>query len=126
MPSPPNRRRRLISAPGVDAITLGPFIVYRRGIEHDLPLRCHEHFHWKQALRWGVVPWYLAYLMLKPFDLGSRTPRHSLEAQAYAVHREVAALLVAATESILAPHRDDVRRNVDLVLHAVAAAEGSA
>ena len=81
--------------PGVDAMTLWPFIVYRRGFEHDLPLRCHEHSHWKQALRWGVLPWYMAYLMLKPFYLGSRTPRHPLEVPAYNVQREVATLLAS-------------------------------
>ena len=81
--------------PGVDAVTLWPFIVYRRGYEQDLPLRCHEHYHWRQALRWGVLPWYVAYLVLKPFYLGPRTRLHPLEVPAYAKQREVKALLDA-------------------------------
>ena len=44
---------------GVDAVTLWPFILYRRGHRDDVALRCHEHLHWHQALRWGVLPWYL-------------------------------------------------------------------
>jgi len=55
------------------AITLWPFIFYRstEALE-DIPLKAHEHFHWKQALRWGVVPWYLAYLLLLPFYFRQR------------------------------------------------------
>ena len=71
-----------------DAITLWPFIVYRRGYETNVPLRAHEMYHWRQALRWGVVPWYVAYLALAPFYL--RNPRcHPMEVRAYEVQREV-------------------------------------
>ena len=84
-----------ILQPGVDAMTLWPFIIYRRRFRDNLPLRCHEHYHWRHALRWGVLPRYLAYLLIKPFYLGSRTPLHPFEAPAYAMQREVQALLDA-------------------------------
>ena len=84
---------------GVDGITLWPFILYRQGHRDSIPLRCHEHYHWRQALRWGVVPWYLAYLLLKPLYLRKPADRHPLERSAYAKQREVRALLEAG-ESI--------------------------
>jgi len=72
------------------AITLWPFIFYRstEALE-DIPLKAHEHFHWKQALRWGVVPWYLAYLLLLPFYFRQRPDDHPMERQAYDVQRRV-------------------------------------
>lgn len=77
----------------IQAITLWPFILYRRGFEDNIPLRCHEHFHWWQALRWGVIPWYLAYLLLQAYYF-TRPPReHPLEAPAYAEQDEVQRLL---------------------------------
>ena len=72
----------------VDAVTLWPFIVYRKGYETNIPLRCHEMYHWRQALRWGVVPWYLAYILLMPFYIG-RPRRHPMEVPAYEVQRKV-------------------------------------
>ncbi|MBM3943194.1 MAG: hypothetical protein FJ316_09785 [SAR202 cluster bacterium] len=80
---------------GVDGITLWPFIFYRRGYEQNVPLRCHEHYHWRHALRWGVIPWYLAYLALRLFYLSQPADQHPLEAPAYAKQREVQALLDA-------------------------------
>jgi hypothetical protein len=80
----------MLHARRVDAITLWPFILYRKGHRDNLPLRCHEHYHWREALRWGVLPWYLAYLAFyfrKPSD------RHPMEAPAYAKQREIEALL---------------------------------
>ncbi|PKB77799.1 MAG: hypothetical protein BZY88_20730 [SAR202 cluster bacterium Io17-Chloro-G9] len=74
---------------GVDAMTLWPFIIYRRGAQDNLPLRCHEWFHWRHALRWGVLPWYLAYILIKPWYLGARTPQHPFEAPAYAKQRQI-------------------------------------
>ena len=82
----------------VDAITLWPFILYRRGHEDNPPLRCHEYYHWRQALRWGVLPWYLIYVILVPFYLGKRAERHPLEAPAYAKQREIIARLVAGQD----------------------------
>ena len=84
---------------GVDAITLWPFIFYRRGTQNDIALRCHEYFHWRQALRWGVVPWYLLYVLLAPFYFRRPSDRHPLEAPAYAKQRQVLASLNAG-ESI--------------------------
>jgi hypothetical protein len=81
--------------PGVDGMTLWPFILYRRGHQTNIPLRCHEHFHWRHALRWGVLPWYLAYVLIKLWYLGQPPERHPLEAPAYAKQRQVQALLDA-------------------------------
>ena len=73
------------------AITLWPFIFYRsKEALEDLPLQAHEHFHWKQALKWGVVPWYLAYLLLLPFYFRQRPDNHPMERQAYDLQRRVA------------------------------------
>jgi hypothetical protein len=77
----------------IHAITLWPFILYRRGFQDDIALRCHEFFHWRQAFRWGVIPWYLVYLLLLPFYLGRPADQHPLEAPAYAKQREVLRLL---------------------------------
>ena len=84
---------------GVDAITLWPFIIYRRGARDNLPLRCHEWYHWRHALRWGVLPWYAAYIVIKPWYLGARTPQHPFEAPAYAKQRQIIDAL-AAGESV--------------------------
>ena len=70
---------------GVDAMTLWPFIIYRRGARDDLALRCHEWFHWRHALSWGVLPWYL----------GARTPQHPFEAPAYSKQRQIIDALAA-------------------------------
>ena len=81
------------------AITLWPFILYRRGFQNNVPLRCHEYFHWRQALRWGVIPWYLTYLLLQVYYI-TRPPReHPLEAPAYAKQDEVE-LLIRAGKSV--------------------------
>lgn len=77
----------------IHGITLWPFILYRRGAIDDIALRCHEYFHWRQALRWGVVPWYLTYLALLPFYFRRPPDQHPLEAPAYAAQREVLRLL---------------------------------
>jgi hypothetical protein len=79
----------------IHAITLWPFILYRRGFQDDIALRCHEYFHWRQAFRWGVIPWYLVYLALVPFYLRRPADQHPLEAPAYAEQREVLRLLNA-------------------------------
>jgi hypothetical protein len=77
----------------IHAITLWPFILYRQGFQNDIALRCHEFFHWRQALRWGVIPWYLLYLLLLPFYFRRPPDQHPLEAPAYAKQREVLRLL---------------------------------
>ena len=87
---------------GIDAITLWPFIIYRRGVRDNLPLRCHEWFHWRHALRWGVLPWYAVYLLLKPFYLGARSHLHPFEAPAYALQQKIIDMQ-AAGESLDGP-----------------------
>ena len=82
-----------LPARGVDAITIWPFILYRRGHRDNLALRCHEYYHWREAFHWGVLPWYLIYLLLLPFYLRKPSDQHPLESQAYAKQREVRALL---------------------------------
>lgn len=90
---------------GVDAVTIWPFIFYRRGTEDYLPLRCHEWFHWRQALRYAVLPWYAYYLLIKPFYLGERTPLHPLEAPAYAIQQQIIDMQ-AAGENLDGPLAD--------------------
>ena len=72
-----------LHAPNIRAITLWPFILYRRGDEGDPALRCHEFYHWREARRWGVIPWYLTYLLLLPFYFRKDPREHPLEAKAY-------------------------------------------
>ena len=67
----------------IDGITLWPFILYRRG-KRSPALEAHERFHWQQALRWGVVPWYAAYVVLY-LVVRSGKRRHPLERPAYEV-----------------------------------------
>ena len=50
---------------------------------------CHEHFHWRQALRWGVLPWYLWYLALVPFYLRKPSHEHPLERPAYELQWQI-------------------------------------
>jgi len=88
--------------PGITAITLWPFIFYQPGSQNDLPLRCHEWFHWRHAMRWGVLPWYAAYVLMKPFYRGARTPLHPFEAPAYALQQQIIDMQ-AAGESLDGP-----------------------
>ena len=63
------------------AITLFPCIFMRADYRHYEPIVQHEQYHWRQALRWGVWPWYLTYLVLLPFYGGGF--KHPLEKPAY-------------------------------------------
>lgn len=90
---------RWLPGENIAAITLWPFIFYRRGFQDDVALRCHEYFHWRQAKKWGVIPWYLAYLALQLCYFRRPADQHPLEAPAYAEQREVLRLL-ADGESI--------------------------
>ena len=65
------------------AITLFPFIIYKKGYENSPCLRVHERFHWYQARKWGVLPWYLAYLLLLLVYIGRPSREHPLEKPAY-------------------------------------------
>ena len=66
----------------VGAITLWPFIFYRKDQRGRPELRAHEEHHWQTALKYGVLPWYIAYLILLPLYGGGS--RHPLERAAYA------------------------------------------
>ena len=72
----------------VKAITLWPFVVYRAGHTPSDGLRAHERVHFDQATRWGVLPWYLAYLVLA-LACWTTGPRHPLEGPAYEIQRKV-------------------------------------
>ena len=81
----------------IHAITLWPFVFYRRGYQQSAALRVHEEYHWRDALRWGVLPWYLAYVVLAlVYRTGGR--RHPLEAPAYAEADRVRAALLEELE----------------------------
>ncbi len=82
---------------GVDAITLWPIILYRRGHQDDIALRAHEHFHWHHALRWGLLPWYLWYVALVPFYFRKPSNEHPLERPAYELQWQIQAKLQAGT-----------------------------
>ena len=72
---------------GIQAMMLWPFIVIRVAVD-DFCLRQHELYHWRQARRWGVLPWYVAYLILGLFYIGKPADAHPLERRAYAVERK--------------------------------------
>lgn len=65
----------------IGAITLWPFILYASTYDM-MRLEEHEHFHWYQIRRSGVVLWYVAYLMLWPFYIKD-IQKHPLESEAY-------------------------------------------
>ena len=68
---------------GKAAITLWPFIFYRRLPAHEA-LRAHELYHWDQARRFFVIPWYICYiLLLIIYRTGGR--RHPMERRAYQI-----------------------------------------
>ena len=75
---------------GIHAITLWPFIFYRSQYKNNMPLRSHEYFHWYQALKFGVFPWYVTYLVLRIFYSYSN---HPLEKQAFAEEYHVKQLI---------------------------------
>ena len=86
-----------------DAIMLWPFIVYRKK-GHSEALRVHEKFHWNQAKKWGVIPWYITYLVLYPKY--KSTDKHPLEAPAYAAQREFIRKSAEETPPVDVPRLD--------------------
>ena len=59
----------------IRAVTLFPFILYASVEDRkDMPLVLHEHYHWRDQLRWGILPWFLAYLVLQVFYWGRPAP----------------------------------------------------
>lgn len=47
--------------PFVDGMVVWPAI-FLKGTRWDTPTHRHEKYHWRQALRWWVLPWYLSYI----------------------------------------------------------------
>ena len=78
---------------GIDAIMLFPFIFYRKGYADNMPLRSHEYYHWYQAKKFGVFPWYLTYVFLMVVYLGRSKVSHPFEKMAYAEQAEVEHLI---------------------------------
>ena len=63
------------------AVTVSPLIFYEPHVWDDACVRVHERYHWMDQIRWLWVPWFVAYLVLRPFYGGGR--RHPLEKEAY-------------------------------------------
>jgi len=77
----------------IEAITLWPFIFYRKGSEKDMPLRSHEYYHWYHAVKFGVVPWYLTYVFLMLLYIGKPSSSHPFERPAYEEQQDVEQLI---------------------------------
>ena len=85
----------------VRAITLWPLILYRTGSKTTC-VQQHEHYHWYQIKQWGVIPWYMAYVLLY---LNMRTRdryiykawEHPLETAAYELEQRCNAQLQTLT-----------------------------
>lgn len=74
--------------PGIRAITLYPLCLYL-GDAIDAPCtRAHEHYHRQEALRYGVILWYLWYVVLAVFNIGKPADQHPMEREAYRLSRE--------------------------------------
>jgi hypothetical protein len=63
---------------GASAITIAPFIFIAPSKADDKALVAHEMVHYKEQLKWLVIPWWIAYLV-------SRTFRKNAEIRAYKV-----------------------------------------
>ena len=60
------------------ALLLWPFILYRWDSYADPGLVTHYIYHWEDAKRWGVVGWYVAYVVVGLVWLMLRRP-HPME-----------------------------------------------
>jgi hypothetical protein len=64
-----------------EGIAIFPFVIYSHSKE-EIPkqLRMHEEYHIEHQLRWGVLPWFVAYWLLlivygynkHPFEVAAR------------------------------------------------------
>jgi len=63
------------------AVTIWPVIVYEAEVWDNRCVQVHERYHWIDQLRWLLLPWFLTYLVLRPFYGGGR--KHPLEKEAY-------------------------------------------
>ena len=77
----------------ISAITLWPFIFYRKGVEHSMPLRSHEYYHWYHAVKFGVLPWYLMYIFLQVLFFRKPVYEHPFEKPAYEEQAKVEQLI---------------------------------
>ena len=83
-----------IVAPGIKlarirAITLFPMILYvSTEVKANPCIRAHELYHFNQALRWGVLPFYAVYLVLAIFNIGKPASRHPMERTPYRIQRD--------------------------------------
>jgi len=81
----------------VHAVTLWPFIIYEHSVRHDPAIQAHERYHWKDQMRWLVIPWFIVYLTLSLFYGGGR--KHPLEKPAYAIQDSIR--IKAEVDSVL-------------------------
>ncbi len=65
----------------VHAVTIWPFIFYEPQVWDDPCVQLHERYHWSDQIRWLLVPWFTAYLILSVFYGGGT--KHPLEKEAY-------------------------------------------
>ena len=65
----------------VHAVTIWPLIFYEPHVWDEACVQVHERYHWLDQIRWLWVPWFAAYLALRPFYGGGRG--HPLEKEAY-------------------------------------------
>jgi hypothetical protein len=70
----------------VHAVTVWPFIFYEPRVWDDPCVQIHERYHWKDQIRWPLVPWFVAYLVMRPFNDGRKG--HPLEHEAYRLQDE--------------------------------------
>ena len=73
----------------VHAVTLWPVIVYESQVWDSAAVQAHERYHWQDQIRWLLLPWFAAYLILLPIYGGREG--HPLEREAYRRQRETAA-----------------------------------
>ena len=72
---------------GIQAVTLWPVVCIQKGQDRKC-LRVHELYHWQQALKWGVLPWYSLYIFLWLIYLWQPPAQHPMEREAYRRQRE--------------------------------------
>ena len=67
----------------VHAVTLWPFIIYEKQVRNHPAVQAHERYHWKDQMRWLVIPWFIIYVALLPFYGGFR--KHPFDRPAYEI-----------------------------------------
>ena len=65
----------------VHAVTVWPLVFYESEVWDDKCVQIHERYHWVDQIRWLLLPWFTAYLILRPFYGGG--DNHPLEREAY-------------------------------------------